>query len=522
MKKEEESLQSSTKSTMVVSSMTMISRLLGFVRVAVISAIFGAGQVADVINLTFNIPNNLRKLLAEGALSSAFIPVLSESIVKDETGNESRKIVRSIMAFQLIILIPLCILAILFAKPLINIFLAEFTEVWQVNLSVNLFRWFINYLILISISAVLMGVINSHHRFFIPSITPVLFSVFVISSILIFSPLIGPYAMVLGVLLGGVAQILFQTPSYLRLGYDYRLNFHFSDPVFKRILKQWLPVVASSSVFTITQVVAYRFSSGLEEGSTSALSNAIVFWQLPMGIFSASITTVLFPKMSRQSALDDFDGLRESIQYGVRFLLVFLIPSAVFLILFGEHTIELALQRGEFTAENTNMTAHVLITYSLGLFSVGLFNFLQRFFYSFKNYRIPFYVSLFTGCFDIILSLILKETSLRVSGLAAANTIAFSTGALLFFILMLKKLKKVEWAKIIITLGKVLLSSSIGFVVLYFFKELSYQSWSAFSFWFKLLIYTGGTLIYCLTVLFLYKVFKIEMLDFLLKRGKRK
>lgn len=439
------SMGKSTRSTMLVSGLTMISRILGFVRIAVISAVFGAAGVADVINLTFNIPNNFRKLLAEGALSAAFIPVLSESIVHDDGSHGGpRRIVRNILSFQLILLVPLCLLCIVFARPLVSGVLAHFDEPWKEALSADLFRWFINYLLLISVSAALMGALNSHSRFFISAVTPVLFSLCVISSIVILHPLMGPYAMVVGVLVGGAAQILFQTPQFLKLGYDFKPDFKFHHPAFRRIMKQWLPVVVTSSVFTITQVVAFRFASALEEGSTSALTYAVVFWQLPMGIFSASITTVLFPKMSRQDARGDREGLRESLQYGVRFMAVFLIPSAVFLTLFGTETISLALQRGKFTAENTYMTAKVLGAYSLGLFSVGVFNFSQRFFYAAKEYRIPFWVAFGTGALDIILSVILKETSLRVSGLALANSISFSLGAAVFLILARRRLGRIE------------------------------------------------------------------------------
>ncbi len=521
MNRKDLNYSSSTRSTLLVSSMTMISRILGFVRIAVITAVFGAGGVADVINLTFNIPNNLRKLLAEGALSSAFIPVLSESLVKRTDGEEAKKIVRSILSFQMLILIPLCILVIIFARPLIGIVLSEFTELWQIELSTNLFKWFINYLLLISVSAVLMGVINSHKRFFIPSITPVLFSIFVILSILLFSSTMGPYSMVLGILLGGFAQILFQSPAFLKLGYDFRINFNFITPEFRKILKQWLPVVASSSVFTIIQIIAYRFSSGLEEGSASALTYAIVFWQLPMGIFASSITTVLFPKMSRQAVRDDIDGLRESIQHGIRFLLVFLVPSAIFLIVFGHHTIIIALQRGEFTAENTIMTAKVLSAYSLGLFSVGLFNFLQRFFYSIKNYRIPFIVALFTGIFDVILSIFLKETSLRVSGLALSNTIAFTTGALILLIMIIKKLDYIDGKRILKTFYKVILTGAIMLFCMLLYRSMIETVWLDGGIFIKIILFVAGIIICCSSVLIFYTLFRVEMVKVFLKRRRK-
>ena len=150
----------STLSTFLVMVCTFVSRLLGFLRIAVISAIFGASGKADIINLTFSIPNNFRKLLAEGALSSAFIPVLSASIQKDRTLKTSRNIVQNIITFQLCILLPFCLLSILFAEPLVSKVLSEFSDPADLDLASRLFSWFILYLIFVSVSAAMMGVIN--------------------------------------------------------------------------------------------------------------------------------------------------------------------------------------------------------------------------------------------------------------------------------------------------------------------------------------------------------------------------
>lgn len=518
----ESSLGHTARSTLVVSGLTMVSRILGFVRTAVISALFGASGMADVINLTFNIPNNFRKLLAEGALSAAFIPVLSEALVEDRgVGKKPRSIVQNIITFQLLLLIPLTLLALVFARPLVEGILAGFNEPWQEELAVKLFRWFINYLILISVSAAIMGALNSCGSFFIPAVTPVLFSIFVITSLLMLHTTLGPYSMVLGVLLGGLAQILFQTPSFCRSGFSFHPNFHFNNPPFRRIMKQWLPVMVTSSVFTITQVVAFRLASALETGSTSALSYAVVFWQLPMGIFSAAIITVLFPKMSRQFARGDRDALRDSYQYGIRFMAVFLIPSAVFLILFGPETIALALQRGEFTAENTVMTAKVMGFYSLGLFSVAVFNFSQRFFYAAKEYRVPFWIAFFTGAIDVTLSLILKETSLRVAGLALANSIAFSLGALVFLIRARKELGRIDGRAIMKTVLQTLLVSLILAVFLVVFRRgLSHRILDAGGFQ-GLLVYLIGAGGSAAIVLGGYKLLKVEMVEALFHRGRR-
>ncbi len=452
-------------STFIVMGSTLVSRLFGFVRIAVVGAIYGAGGEADVLNAVFTIPNNLRKLMAEGALSSAFIPVLSRSLVQDPGGERSRKIVGNIFTFQLLIIVPLLIGSVLFAPRLVRLIL-DFPDPERILLSTRLFRWMIHYLLLVSVSAVMMGVINAHSGFFIPAVTPILFSVAVISSILLFHDHLGAFAMVVGVLVGGVVQILFQLPTLLRYGYSLGLDFRFRNPDFIHVMKQWLPVVATASVYTINEQIAIRFSTALEVGSASAMSNALVFWQLPFGIFSASITTVLFPRMSRQAGLEDLQGLKATLEYGFQYLILLLVPSAIFLSLLGEEVIAVALQRGIFTAENTLITARVLRGFNWGLLPVGAFNFFQRYFYSRDDFRTPLHSAVFVCITDIALSLWLKETPLRVTGLAVANSLAFAGGLVIMYHQASRSLGGLDGKKILMTFGKTLVSAAPAAVFL--------------------------------------------------------
>ena len=449
---EEPSMQRSTLSTLVVMVSTFLSRLFGFVRIAVIGAIFGASGEADVLNAVFTIPNNLRKLMAEGALSSAFIPVLSKTIVQNPKG--TRKLVANILSFQGLVLIPFLILSVVFAYPIVKLLL-DFPEMDRILLAERLFRWMIHYLLLVSISAVLMGVLNAHHKFLVPAVTPILFSIFVISSVLLLWKQLGVFSMVVGVLGGGIAQVLFQLPQFFSHGYTLKPDFQFNNPPFRQILKQWAPVVLTASIYTINEQIAIRFATALEDGSTSAMSNALVFWQLPFGIFSASITTVLFPRMSRQAGSLDFLGVRRTVEYGFRYLIILLIPSALILSLLGKEVIAVAMQRRNFTSFHTLLTYKVLVGFNVGLLSVGAFNFLQRFFYSLFDYKTPLLTALFVCGLDIVLSLILKETALRVSGLAYANSIAFTLGLIAMYVKADRKIGPIDLKGILLTLGKV-------------------------------------------------------------------
>jgi putative peptidoglycan lipid II flippase len=518
-----QSSQSSTaRSTSIVMAATSLSRVLGFVRQAVINAIFGASGIADVLNTVFTIPNNLRKLLAEGALSSAFIPVLSQ-VQHEQPAIEHdppREIVRNLLTLQYLILVPLLVLSVVFSGPVSRIFL-DFEEPERLLLGAELFRWFVHYALLVSVSAVLIGTLNSCDRFTAPAITPIVFSVCVITSILLLHRRLGMHAMSVGILLGGLGQILFQVPQFRRLGFDFRPSFGFRNPYFRQILRRWAPVVAASGVFAINQYVAFRFATGLADGSSSALANAIVFWQLPLGVFGVSVMTVLFPRMSREAGIDDTESLRHTVGLGIRSITALLIPSAVVLSLLGREIIAVAFQRGNFNAANTEMAARVLWAYCTGMLGVSAFNFLQRFHYARSDYRTPTLTAVGVLVVDVGLSLWLKETALGVAGLAIANSIAFTLGAGVLAISAARGLGGLEGRENALVLGKTILATA-PVTALLILVRLFWGTWwvdgSIPGNWLRLL--AVGMLVAVLTVA-MYLLLRMEVVQLFLRRRTR-
>jgi len=411
---------------------TLTTRLLGFVKNAIIAALFGATGEADVLNAVFNIPNTLRKLMAEGALSSAFIPVLSELVVRKEgsAGHAAGRLFGEVVTFLLVALVPPLVLAGFFPREAVGLF-TEFESRAQLELAAGLFRWVVWYLLLVSLSAILMAALNTHNRFVVPALTPLFFSFCVILSLLTLRRPLGIYSLAVGVLSGGVVQVLFQAPFARTLGYRLLPRRRWLSPELRHVLRLWVPFVATSSIYAVNQLVALRFASGLSEGSASAMSYAVVFWQLPFGVLSASVTTVLFPRMSRQAAGGSTDALRESTSYGLRLLGALLVPAAIFFVIEGRAMIAVAYQRGAFTPSAADLTARVLTGYSTGLASVGLFTFLQRLFYAARDFRTPLWTAAVVVAIDVALSLWLKETAWGVVGLAVANSVAFTVGLVL-------------------------------------------------------------------------------------------
>jgi putative peptidoglycan lipid II flippase len=200
--------------------------------------------------------------------------------------------------------------------------------------------------------------------------------------------------------------------------------------------------------------VAQRFASGIADGAVTALSNAVTVMNLPIGIFTASVLTVLFPRLSAQVAKNDGEGLRDTVAHGIEFLLALLLPSMAALVLFGREFIAVAFQRGKFTAADTAFTYPVLAAYAAGLAFVSLFQFLQRLFYSYKDYRTTLASAVVVAVVDIGLSLWLKETTLRTAGLAVANSAAFAVGLVYLGIAARRRLGPLGAGRILAGAGK--------------------------------------------------------------------
>ena len=429
---------------------TAASRLLGFARAAVFAAAFGAGGPADVFHVMFQVPNSLRRLLAEGAFSAALVPALA----RDRDPQAQVELTRSAFGLQLAVTVPLIGIAMLAATPISRILVA-FPEPEKMARAVGLFRAMVPYASLAGGAAVLMGALHARNVFVVPALAPVLFSVGVIGSVLVLAPAWGIHAAAAGVIAGGVLQFLFQVPSFLRRGFSLVPRLRFDDRM-RRIIRGWGPAVASALVFAVMQQVSFRLASGLDDGSASAIGYAVVFFQLPLGVLSVSVVTAAFPRLAEMAADHRNTDLRRTATDGVVTLAALLVPAAIAYFLLGDSIVHAALQRRRFDAEATELTAAVLRAFALGLPSVGVFTFLQRLCYAMDDPGRALRASIVVGIIDVLLSLWWKETPLGVTGLALANSAAFTAGALLLAL----PSRLVAWA----TLWKGTLQISAGAV----------------------------------------------------------
>ncbi|NLA92696.1 MAG: murein biosynthesis integral membrane protein MurJ [Spirochaetales bacterium] len=418
------------KNSIVVMIFTFISRVVGIFKARVIATVFGATVVGDLLNFTFNIPNNFRKLFAEGALSSAYIPRFSTLIAEDESGERSKGLLKVMNAFQLLIALLLIGGVLLFGSQFIR-FISDYSDPSLVNLAAKLLFFFTIFLSAISFAALWSGVLQSHGSFLVAAAAPLLFSLAIIGAVKVTEGLLGPFSMALGVVVGGVLQALVVWLALRRHSYKLRLSFNFKNSDFLAVLKAWLPVTLIALTTILTQQVSYFFASALPEGSVTALSNAIIIWQAPYGIFYGAIATVYFPLIASAPR----DEVKTVISKGLAYLVVFLVPVTITLVTLRNETVAVLLQSGLFKLKDTLLTGSILLYFALGIPLVSWYSFLQRGCYSLGKYRAALYFNLTVAAIDILAMVtLIKWVGWGVWALSLANTIAFGVGALLLSI----------------------------------------------------------------------------------------
>lgn len=515
--------QRQASDSVVIMICTLVSRLLGIVKARAIATVFGATGIADVINFTFNIPNNFRKLFAEGALSSAYIPVFSSSIVKEKGGIvASGNLLARMQAFQLLFSVPLVILTWLWRSEII-VFLSDFSDPLHIELSGRLLVYFMVFLGSISFAALYGGVLQSHGSFFTAAAAPLIFSISVIVSVYALSERMGAYSMAFGVVFGGTAQAVV---TYLRLrayGYRMHLSFDFSSPEFKRVMRSWAPVTITAVVAIVTQQIAFYFASTLSEGTVTSFSNAIIIWQAPYGIFYSAIATVFFPAMVTAFTRSDTATLNHLVHKGLSYIATFLIPSAILLTVLRYETSAVLLQSGRFVLNDTMQTGSMLFWFTIGMPVVAWYGFMQRVCFSTNRFKATLVVGIGVSLIDVLATWIGLRLDYGPQSLSLANTISFGAGVFgLWFVAHQRGDLHVSVKRLASDLGK-LIGANIPLAA----AAVAYYSFVPSTWW-----HDGSTLTNALILAALYgtavvitvssyRLLRIEFLSVLMKKERR-
>jgi len=398
-----------TRAAGVVSFFTLLSRLTGLLRDMVVGYLFGAQGVADAFFVAFRIPNLLRRLTAEGALTAGFIPVFTDYLT-NRGKDEAIRVARIVFTFTGLLLGGLTILGIIFAVPLSELFAPGFlADQEKFALTVSLTRLMFPYIFFVSLVALAMGVLNSLRHFMAPALSPVLLNLSIVVCAVLLAPFLDRPVISLGygVLLGGIAQLLLQLPYLSRHGFTYSPDFHFKDPVLKRLLLLMGPMFFGAAVYQINVLVSTILATLLPEGSVSYLYYADRLLQFPLGIFAVALGTAALPSFSSLVARKQFDELKSGLSYSLGLANFISFPAALGLIVVSVPIFSLLFQRGAFDANATLGTAQALVYFSLGLWGFSGTRLVVPVFYAMEDTRTPVWVAFWSFVLNLLSSLLL-------------------------------------------------------------------------------------------------------------------
>ena len=466
------------RSASKVSIAVMCSRVLGLVREQAFAVLFGAGFAFDAFVVAFRIPNLLRDLFGEGALSAAFVTVFSDY---DETkGPEATwRLAGNVLVFVTILLSLITILGIIFADKIVLALVdADFEKIPdKVALTQLLTMIMFPFLIFISLSSVVMGILNTKGKFFIPALASSFFNLGSIIGGVSLAFLLSRngqpsiVGMAIGTLIGGMLQLGGQIPSLIRTDFQFKPRLNLSDPGLHRILKLMAPAVFGLAALQINIFINTYFASSLQQGSLSWLNYAFRFFQFPVGVFGVAISVAALPLLSRQAAAKDFTRLKETFTSSLTMAFSLTIPATVGLVLLADPIIRIIFEHGSFTAADTLKTAAALRYYALGLFAYASVKVMVPVFYALDDTRYPVFGS-FLAVGANILIILLTITPLQHKAMALSISGAMTVNFLFLGIILYRKLQGYSLSYLATGLGKVFASALLMGIYIYWLRAI--------------------------------------------------
>jgi putative peptidoglycan lipid II flippase len=451
-----------------VSSMTLVSRILGFVRDMLVARVFGASVATDAFFVAFRIPNLLRRLFAEGAFSQAFVPILGE-YKNRRTEAETRKLIDHIAGLMGIALFAITLIGIIAAPLVIYVSAPGFSGSPQkFELTVELLRITFPYILFISLVSLAGGILNMHGKFSVPALTPAFLNLSFIGCTLWLAPLLNPPVLALAwaVFLGGVLQLAFQVPFLMRIKLLPRPRLKSDDSGAWRVIKQMGPAVFGVSISQISLLINTIFASFLITGSVSWLYYADRLMEFPAGLLGAALGTILLPSLSRHYADNSTEEYSRLLDWGLRLTVLLTLPAALALALLATPLIATLFFHGEFSTHDVEMTRNALMAYSVGLLGLILVKVLAPGFYARQNIRTPVKIALITLVATQLMNLAFI-IPLRHAGLALAIGLGACLNAgLLYYKLRSHKVYQPQpgWG---IFMAKILLASAVMGIILW-------------------------------------------------------
>jgi len=488
------------KALATISSLTLLSRILAFVRDVLIARIFGAGMATDAFFVAFKLPNLLRRLFAEGAFSQAFVPIFGE-YKNRKTQDETKLLVDHVVTLLAIILFVITLIGIIAAPILVYISAPGFVkDADKFALTVRLLQITSPYIFFISLVAVAAGILNTYNKFWVPAFAPVLLNVCFIGGALWLAPYCDPPILALGwaVFIAGFVQLAFQIPFLKKIGMlpTWRLNL--KDAGVWRIIKQMGPAVFGVSISQISLIINTIFASFLAAGSVSWLYYADRLMEFPSGMLGVALGTILLPSLSKHYADNSPEEYSKLLDWGLRLVFMLTLPAALALGMIAVPLLATMFQHGEFVANDVLMTRNALVGYSVGLIGIILVKILAPGFYARQDIRTPVKIAIFTLLATQVMNALFIDW-LHHAGLALSIGLAACLNSAILFHFLRKRgiyLPEPGWPTFFGKLGVALLA--LGLTL--WFGMGSEQHWLTSHGWIRVLhlcaLVVGGVAVY--------------------------
>ena len=467
-----ESNEKLSKAAGTVSGMTLVSRVFGFFRDMVIAMAFGSSPSADAFFVAFRIPNMQRRILAEGAMTAAFIPVFTETLTK-KGEPVAWKLAANLFNILILVLSSASLLILIFSPAVITIFAPGFIdEPGKFELTVKLTRCMAPYLFFIGLAAFCMGVLNTLKVFALPAAAPISQNISMILSILFISPLMDEPIMglAIGVVVGGALQLFIQLPAVLKKGMPFEKTLNFKQKEVFKIARLMGPVILGIAVYELNIMIDTLIASLLPGGSISYLYYGNRLVQLPLGIFAVALGVALLPTLSGQAAKGNLKELVQTLGFSIRLILFITIPATLGLIILREPIINTLWERGEFLASTTDGTAIALLYYSIGLCAYSGIKIIAPAFYSLQDTKTPAKIGIYSMILNTVLNLLLMGP-LQHGGLALATSIAALFNVALLIYYLRKRLGLMGGRKILRSTLKMALAALAMGIITYLGRE---------------------------------------------------
>ena len=456
----------------VVGPATFLSRLLGLAREQVMAALFGAGFATDAFNVAFRIPNLLRDLFAEGAMSSAFVPTFT-AVHQREGDREAWAFGRQLMLALGTVLLLVCVAGWLLAPWLVRLFAPGFGSIpGKLDLTILLTRVMLPFLPAVALAAAAMGMLNARGSFAVPALAPTMLNLGMIVGGVALIPVVERFgqpailAMGLGVLIGGIGQFVCQLPALYRMGFRLRLERPFGHPGVLRVASLMGPAAVGLAATQVNLLVSTLIASLLAQGSVSWLSYAFRLMQLPIGVFGVALATVSMPALARAAVDRDLPALKTTLSATVRLVVLLTVPAAVLLAVLAAPICRLLYEHGRFGALDTLRTAGALRMYCIGLPAFAAVGVMTRAFYALGDTRTPVQASVVSVTLNLALNLLLvgplRGLGLEHAGLALATSVTSIASLLQLTWYMRRRVGRLEGRRMLNTLWRVTAASLIA------------------------------------------------------------